>query len=104
MVVVSSWVALSANGTAFWVALSADGTAFWVALSADGTAGSGQAGSPRLWPGLRHSQQTMLDWQLEAVCRGSGIGGPLSVFIVIQRCLAWSSLELGWKGVGRNLE
>ena len=51
---------------ASWVALSADGTVSWVALFADGTAGSGQAGSPRLWPGSRHSLQSMSDWQVEA--------------------------------------
>ena len=37
MVVVMSWVVLSADGMASWVASSANGAVSWVALSVDGT-------------------------------------------------------------------
>ena len=45
------------------------GTLSLVALSgiSGSVAGSGQAGSPRSWPGFRHSLQTMSDSQMEAV-------------------------------------
>ena len=55
------------------VALSM-GTLSWMALSgtSGSVAGSRQAGSPRLWPGLRQSLLTMSDSQMEAVCPWAG--------------------------------
>ena len=111
MVVVMSWVVLSADGMA-----SADGAVSWVALSVDGTVwhclqvpqAVGRLGplACGLACDILCKRCQTGSWRQSA--RGSGIGCRLLSrcfpFIVIQRCFAWSSMELGQKGVGRNLD